>query len=170
MYGDQADAGRGATVSHGIVVVLYTFLNSTMKVYTCTNCHNPLYFENSKCLHCGHAVGFDPAGLTMITLPGSYKYCKNAEYGVCNWLIPAASDSSFCLACTLNRVIPSLNSNENRRLWKNMEVAKHRLIYSLLRLKLPFTYTRNGQEEALLFDFMADGSTKVMTGHDNGVI
>ncbi len=141
-----------------------------MKVYTCSNCHNPLYFENSKCLHCGHSVGFDPATLAMVTLPAPYKYCKNAEYGVCNWLIPADSDSSFCLACTLNRVIPSLSSDENRRLWKNMEVAKHRLIYSLLRLKLPFTYTRSGQEEALLFDFMADGSTKVMTGHDNGVI
>jgi hypothetical protein len=58
-----------------------------------------------------------------------------------------------------------LGSEDNLRLWKNIEVAKHRLIYSLLRLKLPF----HGSEE-LEFDFLADGSSKVLTGHDHGMI
>lgn len=173
-----------------------------MKVYTCTNCQNPLYFENSQCLNCGRAVGFDPAQLTMITLaagkgdmlPGvandafsgvanvtflsvandapTYRYCKNAEYATCNWLIPAGSDQPYCEACKLNRVIPSLTSEENRLRWKNMEVAKHRLIYSLLRLRLPFHSEKGGRKESLQFDFMADTSPggRVMTGHDNGLI
>jgi len=157
-----------------------------MKVYTCNNCQNPLYFENSQCLKCSHAVGFDPQSLTMITLKPvkgtvysnatnageQYNYCRNAEYGVCNWLIPAAPDPSYCIACALNRVIPSLDSDENRLRWKNMEIAKHRLVYSLLRLHLPFHVTKDGKEESIVFDFMADApdGEKVMTGHDNGII
>jgi hypothetical protein len=145
-----------------------------MKVYTCNNCHNPLYFENSQCLKCGHAVGFDPVTLTMMNLGAGepYRYCSNAEFGTCNWLVSASSTSSFCLACDLNRVIPSLTSDVNRQRWKSMEAAKHRLIYSLRQLKLPFSVSKGGQEVALAFDFMADipSGEKVMTGHDNGVI
>ncbi|HLZ88033.1 MAG TPA: putative zinc-binding peptidase [Puia sp.] len=181
-----------------------------MKVYTCSNCQNPLYFENSVCLNCRHAVGFDAVELTMITLkPESagksgifshvskenelYKYCKNAEYGVCNWLLPASSASGFCIACTLNRVIPTLDGDVNKGRWKNLEVAKHRLIYSLLRLRLPFEVggsvngvasdaqrmangargaTGDEKEESIAFDFMADtpAGERVVTGHDNGVI
>jgi hypothetical protein len=146
-----------------------------MKVYTCNNCQNPLYFENSRCLKCSHPVGFDAVNLTMVTLmdgQDTYSYCKNAEYGVCNWLIPAAAKPGFCIACALNRVIPTLDSDQNRLRWKNMEVAKHRLIYSLLRLHLPFKVVREGKEEDIFFDFMADtpAGEKVMTGHDNGII
>ena len=157
-----------------------------MKVYTCNNCQNPLYFENSQCLKCSHPVGFDPVTMSMITLTAGkenvfsnaknskelYKYCRNAEYGVCNWLVPASPEPAYCIACALNHVIPSLTSDQNRLRWKNMEVAKHRLIYSLLRLHLPFEVTKDGKEEAIVFNFMedmADGE-KVMTGHDNGLI
>ena len=144
-----------------------------MKVYTCNNCKNPLYFENSQCLHCQHPVGFDPVNMTMITLKSDlYKYCKNAEFGVCNWLVPSSLEPPYCIACAMNRVIPSLNSAANLHRWKNMEVAKHRLIYSLLRLHLPFQVTREGKLESIAFDFMADipNGEKVMTGHDKGVI
>ncbi len=159
-----------------------------MRVYTCTNCSNTLYFENSKCLHCDHPVGFDPVTLTMITLKPQgtdpalfthssddskvYKYCSNAAHGVCNWLLPAEDASSFCVACAMNRVIPDLDNDINLLRWKNTEVAKHRLIYSLLRLKLPFEIAAEERTESLLFHFMADTPTgdKVMTGHDNGII
>lgn len=145
-----------------------------MKVYTCNNCQNPLYFENSVCLNCRHAVGFDPVALTMMTLgpESGYKYCRNSEYGVCNWLLPASSESEFCIACTLNRVIPALDGDVNRLRWKSLEVAKHRLIYSLLRLHLPFQVAGRGGEESIAFDFMADSPAgeRVMTGHDNGII
>jgi hypothetical protein len=153
-----------------------------MKVYSCSNCQNPLYFENSVCLKCSHPVGFDPVGMTMITLtPGNgrvfsnatkraalYNYCQNAEYGVCNWLVPAAEEPGYCIACALNRTVPDLGSDQNRRWWRNLEVAKHRLIYSLLKLQLPFAV--NG--EALEFDFLADAPSgeKVITGHDNGLV
>jgi hypothetical protein len=52
-----------------------------------------------------------------------------------------------------------------------MEVAKHRLIYSLLRFGLPVAPKTDGNE-GIAFDFMADLSPeqRVMTGHDHGVI
>ena len=54
----------------------------------------------------------------------------------CNWLVDAGS-SSLCPACTLNRTIPDLTQPENLRRWRRIEMAKHRLVYSLLRLGLP---------------------------------
>jgi hypothetical protein len=157
-----------------------------MKVYTCSNCKNSLYFENSVCLKCSHSVGFDPITMNMVTLePGqggvfanmaktkeSFNYCNNSQYGVCNWLVPAAAGPGFCVACALNRVIPDLSLDQNRFRWKSLEAAKHRLVYSLLRLKLPFEVERDGKKEAVVFDFMADSPTgeKVMTGHDDGLI
>jgi len=144
-----------------------------MKVYSCGHCGNPLYFENSECLKCHHQVGFDPATLTMMNLGGDdYRYCKNAEYGVCNWLVPFASGDPYCIACVMNRVIPTLTSDQNRVRWRNLEVAKHRLVYSLLRLRLPLWVNRGGVEEAIVFDFKEDVSPveRVMTGHDHGII
>jgi hypothetical protein len=157
-----------------------------MKLYTCSNCQNLLYFENNICLHCQHTVGFDPAALSLITLvpenetefsgfsdkKAAYRFCKNAEYGACNWLIASNDPSLYCGACALNRIIPSLSVEGNLKKWKNIEVAKHRLVYSLLRLHLPVAVKKENEEEGLAFDFMADTSPKekVMTGHDNGTI
>jgi len=122
-----------------------------MKLYSCSHCKNQLYFENNVCLVCQHMVGFDAASLSMLTLvengsggladirdaKGLYRWCENATHGTCNWLIPAADPSAFCIACQLNRTIPELSEGENLARWKKIEVAKHRLVYSLLRLKLP---------------------------------
>jgi hypothetical protein len=108
----------------------------------------------------------------------AYRYCRNAEYSTCNWLVPVSDPSPFCTACRLNRVIPDLGTGENRKKWRNLEVAKHRLIYSLLRLNLPLAIPPlavNGEKdegEALVFDFMEATSPgeKVITGHDSGTI
>ena len=145
-----------------------------MRVYSCGHCGNPLYFENSECLKCHHQVGFDAVTLTMVTLEGNkdYRYCKNAEYGVCNWLVPVSSGDTYCVACAMNRVIPTLTSDQNRARWRSLEVAKHRLVYSLLRLRLPLRVVHGGEEEAIVFDFKEDVSSveRVMTGHDHGII
>ncbi len=122
-----------------------------MKLYTCSNCHSLIYFENNICLHCGYSLGFDANTLSLITLvpenddlysniqnkEQKYRYCKNAEYATCNWLIPSVQNIEYCQACELNRIIPDLTSEENLKRWKNIEIAKHRLVYSLLRLRLP---------------------------------
>ena len=101
-----------------------------------------------------------------------YKFCQNSEFGTCNWLIPIDQPATFCLACELNRIIPPLADPQMQAKWKRIEVAKHRLIYSLLRLQLPVSPKGEKEDGGIAFDFMADlaGQERVMTGHDNGVI
>lgn len=158
-----------------------------MKLYTCSKCNNLLHFENSVCLKCNHTLGFDPNQLDLITLvPGKdpeilhdiqnhtsrYRFCENKQYGACNWLIGYDDENTFCLACQLNRTIPVL-SELNLERWTRIEIAKHRLIYSLLRLRLPVR-AKNEEtgEDGIAFDFLADSSPEnhVMTGHNEGVI
>ena len=45
----------------------------------------------------------------------------------------------FCAACRHNRTISDLTVAENLMHWRKIESAKHRLFYTLLRLKLPHT-------------------------------
>jgi len=157
-----------------------------MKLYTCSHCHSLIYFENNICLHCGYSLGFDAATLNLVTLVPEtenrfcneqnrnekFRYCKNAEYSACNWLIRDAEHAEYCTACELNRTIPDLTKEENLKRWRNIEVAKHRLIYSLLRLRLPVTKKKDDEEAGIAFDFLAATSAKdkVITGHENGVI
>ncbi|MDR3716660.1 MAG: putative zinc-binding peptidase [Puia sp.] len=161
-----------------------------MKLYACSHCKQLLYFENDTCLHCGHKVGFEASGLAMITLVAEteperhdsndpkrkYRFCENARHGTCNWLISPDHPSPFCQACELNRTIPTLSGPENLARWKRIEIAKHRMVYSLLRLHLPVRAKEEPEEkpeeEGIAFDFIADLSPteRVMTGHDHGVI
>ncbi|HEY8734288.1 MAG TPA: putative zinc-binding metallopeptidase, partial [Puia sp.] len=133
-----------------------------------------------------YALGFDANTLSLITLVAEndkllsniqnmqekFRYCKNAEYGTCNWLIHLSRSGIFCEACELNRMIPALVNDENFKRWNNIETAKHRLVYSLLRLRLPVRKKTGDEETGIAFDFLADISPKekVITGHDNGVI
>ncbi|HTE29103.1 MAG TPA: putative zinc-binding peptidase [Chryseolinea sp.] len=157
-----------------------------MKIYTCSKCNNLLYFENVVCLKCGHTLGFDPEKLDVLTLSAEkegglfkdvnsrnehFRFCQNNQYGTCNWLIPEKYNSPYCLACQLNRTIPTL-SDINLQRWKRIEVAKHRLVYSLLRLNLPVKPKVEEGDRGIAFDFLADTTAdkKVLTGHNEGVI
>ncbi len=157
-----------------------------MKLYTCTSCNNPLYFENSTCLNCQHMVGFDAEKFSLVALDNNqngyspvnnknenFRFCSNAVHGTCNWLIPVTNASPFCKACELNRTIPELSTIVNQSKWQRIEIAKHRMVYSLLRLRLPVEAKKTPDEiGGIAFDFMGDTSPteRVMTGHDNGVI
>ena len=158
-----------------------------MKLFKCPHCGQLLYFENVKCESCGHRLGFvsETGRLTALEPEGgetwrslgedraSYRFCDNAKYDVCNWLIPAGSPDSLCRACRHNRTIPDVSIPATRASWRKIEDAKHRLFYQLLRLKLP-TPSLGEAQEPLVFDFLADPPTpdgpKVMTGHDDGLI
>jgi hypothetical protein len=168
-----------------------------MKLFKCSNCAQLLYFENSVCESCKHSLGFSADELCLITLmqdnngfysPFSikkpllggllngkkpqFKYCKNHDSGACNWLIPANETKPYCRACELNHVVPDLSDPEHLRQWQLIEVAKHRLVYSLLQMKLPLASKIQDVEKGLSFDFLAEvnPSQKVLTGHENGLI
>ena len=116
-----------------------------MKLFECQNCGQLIYFENTQCERCGFPLGFLPdvailtalkangsGGYTPLAAPSrSVSYCTNFEQGACNWLVEEGS-GPLCPACKLNRTIPDLTQQENLRRWRRIEVAKHRLVYSLL--------------------------------------
>jgi hypothetical protein len=71
-------------------------------------------------------------------------------------------------------MVPDLSLPMNLRRWRQIEQAKRRLFYTLLRLQLPLT-SRANDDKGLAWDFLADSqigqaSTQVMTGHFDGVI
>ncbi len=81
----------------------------------------------------------------------------------------------FCLSCSLNRTIPHLKTSENLEKWRQIEFAKQRLIYQLLRYRLPVKSKVHDVQNGLYFDFLAkedvpEESKDIKTGHANGVI
>jgi hypothetical protein len=157
-----------------------------MRLFTCTSCGHAVYFENQFCARCGRLLGFDPATLSMVALDGTddgalvpvpdagtrLRACANAPAIGCNWLVPAASQSSLCPACALNRTIPDLTVDQNSERWQVLERGKRRLVYSLLRLGLPVVPKTTDVATGLAFDFLMDppGGPTIMTGHADGVV
>ena len=103
-----------------------------------------------------------------------WRFCDNASLDACNWLLPASSPDRFCTACRHNRTVPDLSDAKNILAWRRMEVAKHRLIYSLMRLGLPLPNRADDAQAGLVFDFLADApngdAPQVLTGHEDGLI
>jgi len=160
-----------------------------MKLFKCDHCGQPVYFENIFCVKCNSLLGFDPQRMGIVSLQpaadnshtfftnegtGSYKYCINKQHNVCNWLLPYNSGGEYCIACNLNQTIPDLGQRDHWKKWASIEVAKHRLIYSLLRFRLPVISKFQDEDKGIAFDFMADenkgGNKRLLTGHDNGLI
>ena len=157
-----------------------------MEFFKCTHCQQILYFENVSCVQCNYPLGFDAQDLKLYPLviqstgiysiydkPGqTYRYCLNHQFGVCNWLVKNDSPNPYCAACDLNSTIPNLSKPEAARQWLLIENAKHRLVYSLLKMKLPLISKNANPEKGLTFDFLADlkGKPRILTGHDNGLI
>lgn len=122
-----------------------------MTLFECEHSGQLLYFENTRCERCGHTLGYlpDRATLNALVAEGGdrwhtlvspevpVRFCANAAYDACNWLILADSPDAFCRACRLNRTLPDLGVPANVLLWRLLEIAKHRLVYGLLRLGLP---------------------------------
>jgi hypothetical protein len=101
--------------------------------------------------------------------------CRNCtDYGVCNWALPADEDAEYCQACRLNHVIPNLGSAEGKEAWHRLEIAKRRVVYTLLQLGLRVEPKNNLHPDGLAFDFLEDGNAtdapKVLTGHDHGLV
>lgn len=159
-----------------------------MRLFSCQACGQLLYFENHHCEKCGHLLGYLPVQNQVTALDPSeldgvyvaqaagnrrYRFCANVEHAACNWLVPEEQEDPFCLACRHNRTVPDLSVPQYVAKWRKIEVAKHRMIYSLLRLGLPLE-NDDDRPDGLMFDFLADpqcvDEPKVMTGHFEGLI
>ncbi len=132
-----------------------------MKIFACSHCGHTVFFENVHCLNCQNALGYTPEdGMLALPQEGMHK-CRNyTEHNVCNWLTDRKD--GYCRACRLNRTIPDLSVAGNLQRWWRLEMAKKRLIFSLIELGLPL--------DELQFDFLLPGHQPVLTGYSNGLI
>ncbi|MFT9400549.1 putative zinc-binding metallopeptidase [Acetobacter sp.] len=162
-----------------------------MRIFTCQSCQQVVFFENTSCERCHHTLGYLPGLFSLTALEplnnglwrplertvrrAEVAFCANHAHDVCNWLTAPNADGSagFCLACRFNRTIPNLAIPDNLERWRKLEVAKHRLFYTLQRLKLPIKTRQEDPQNGLAFDFLddaPDGSAPVLTGHNSGII
>lgn len=162
-----------------------------MKIFHCDHCQNLVFFENIRCVNCGNTLAFLPDLAEMASLepvgdgrwrspePTAkgriYRLCQNySKENVCNWVVPAEDPHALCSSCRLTQVIPNLGKPGHPEAWYRLEVAKRRLVYTLLGLKLPIVNKADDPDQGLSFEFLADqdqpDNKKVLTGHDNGVI
>lgn len=168
-----------------------------MKLFSCSNCDQLVFFESVSCTRCGQALAYLPDRELMSGIerwptagpsPGSaargklwralaaggaaYRLCRNwTEHSVCNWTVPADDPQELCRACRLNDVIPDLSDPAARDAWQRVEGAKRRLVYTLLRLGLQAEPKAPGDDRGLSFSFLQDRpEKKVLTGHDAGAI
>jgi len=177
-----------------------------MKTFNC-NCpdHQVLFFESTQCVACDRVVGLDddfdkiePYDLDEKSghyfkagKPETlYQKCDNhAKYGACNGMVnlktfvPSDVEGEvLCFACRFNEVIPDLTVVEHIPLWKKMETAKRRAMYTLKVLPLPLNDITQDPEGGLSFDFTTDRDVNdhfasklknqkaVFTGHNCGHI
>lgn len=169
-----------------------------MKTFTC-QCGQDLFFENTRCNVCGRTLGFVPEELCLHSLepmrdgqwrraaddgdtPALFRQCTNYyRENVCNWMVPSTDDHAFCVACRLNEIIPDLSDPRNRYYWYQIELAKRRLVYTLLQMRLEIE-PRSERADGVSFAFLADSTAdseftdpvgdqlRVLTGHENGRI
>jgi len=154
-----------------------------MKVFHCDHCGHLVFFENTHCVNCGRLLAFLPDLMVVGSLEplpddesrwrsplphaaAEYRLCDNyRDAQVCNWAIDSPDAGTLCRSCRLTRVVPDQGIAGHAAAWYRLEVAKRRLVYTLLSLELPF--------DALAFEFLADvraDGQPVLTGHANGVI
>ena len=162
-----------------------------MKTFHCTHCQHLVFFENISCLNCGHALAYLPdrnvIGAVLQGADGlwrdegpkgqeqAYRLCANYDReNVCNWAVPHSDSETLCVSCRLTRVIPDLAQPGNAAAWYRLEVAKRRLVYTLIGLKLPVVGKKAPNDGGVEFQFLEDSASgdgqRVLTGHDNGVI
>jgi hypothetical protein len=167
-----------------------TSLPAPQRSWRC-QCKRVVFFRNSRCLACNTPLGYEPLSFTLYPLkpgpaegtwiipgarkrnPDLYRRCANIETAAgCNWLV-RDGENTLCVACRLNRTIPDLSVPGNGELWHSIEVAKRRVVSSLIAMKLPVrSKVSEDPQCGIAFDLLASPpeGPRVLTGHDNGVI
>ena len=159
-----------------------------MKLFACQSCGAQLYFENVRCLACGHELGFiadsnvlsaieaGPDGTWRALAPGYagvvWRKCtRYAQDAICNWMVRADDANALCRSCRMTRTIPDLTQPGNQEVWRRLEIAKRRLIYGLTSQGLPVVDRSQDPVSGLEFEFLADTpEKKAITGHNDGLI
>lgn len=164
---------------------------TTPRAFSCA-CGRPVFFRNSECLACHRPLGYAAERGMLLPLEAAgeggwrrvgaarsaprYARCANLDTVTgCNWLLAAAevrAGFTLCRCCRLTRTLPDLSHAEGGLWWNRIELAKRRLVSSLIGLKLPVRSKLEDAELGLAFDLLLSPpeGPAVITGHADGVI
>ena len=154
-----------------------------MLVFTCDNCGQFVFFENDGCLRCRSPLGYvhrrrdvialtevAPDRLVEVANPvGLWQRCATQKVTGCNWLVPAGAPA-MCESCVLTRTRPADDDEAGLDEFVRAEMAKRRLVFQLAELGLPLDRRDESIGQGVVFDLLSSAATKVITGHDDGVI
>ena len=154
-----------------------------MNAFQCGVCGSLVFFENSLCLSCGSALGYDRSQSSVIALEvteagyvsvdGSgtrYRACANQGTARCNWLLGADDPEALCSSCRLTSVRPNDDDAPALAAFADAETAKRRLIHQLDVLGLPIIDRATDPEHGLTFELLSSRGRSVTTGHESGVV
>ena len=139
-----------------------------MRSFSCDNCGQLLFFENSLCLRCKTPQTFVPSRLDIVALLGEpdtagLRGCANSRLAECNWAVEDPEIGPLCRSCAMTQQRPSDGDAEGLAAFAKAETAKRRLLFELYDLGLPV-------EDDLHFDLLSSRSGPIVTGHDDGLI
>lgn len=154
-----------------------------MRVFTCDHCGQVVFFGDDLCLRCQSPLGYDHDRGTVVALTDvgdgrlvdlssatrTWQRCAGQRLTACNWLVPQHSQA-MCASCTLTRTRPADSDTDGMAEFVKAESAKRRLLFQLRELGLPVQPRDETAGTGLAFDLLSSATTKVMTGHDNGII
>src|SRR6187402_3588950 len=145
-------------------------VGESMRIFHCDHCEQLVFFESTTCVSCGRQLAYLPdvgtVGSLDTTADGTfrsplpeagnqnYRLCRNfVDVQVCNWALPVSDPEEFCVSCRLTNVIPDISRPGARDAWYRLEVAKRRLVFTLLALKLPISDRVEDPAGGLAFHF-----------------
>jgi hypothetical protein len=141
-----------------------------MRAFSCPHCSQLVFFENSVCLRCGTALGFDSERREIVEPGNGLVACANLDLAGCNWLVPDDDGTGMCRCCRLTRTRPQDDDLEGLAAFHDAEEAKRRLVFQLLELGLPVEPLDDDTGEGLAFDLLSTRHGPVTTGHQDGVV
>jgi hypothetical protein len=104
----------------------------------------------------------------MVVVNADRPICANLNRCGCNWIADPASNIGLCFSCHLTRTRPADRDTVGLRQYWVAEAAKRRLIFGLDELELPIKISDGAS--GLAFDLLSSAHSKIMTGHENGII
>jgi hypothetical protein len=154
-----------------------------MRTFTCDNCGQLVYFDNTLCLHCETALGYIHSRREIVALVAgaadyfheltapdqTWRRCATATATGCNWLVDGES-FDLCPSCVLTRTRPNYENEIARAELARAEMAKRRLVFQLAELGLPLSPWNPNTGTGVAFDLLSSDQNKVITGHADGII
>jgi hypothetical protein len=162
-----------------------------MQNFHCQSCGQIAFFENVQCVRCGSLLGLLPQSLELAAFSTDgnswrrvganeprYRQCVNyASLRICNGMVMQDDPSPLCRSCRFTMLGPPLDNPLNHIYWYRLELAKRRLLHSLIRLGLPVIPRSDDPANGLAFRFAqytgrtgVANAQPIITGHDEGVI